>query len=384
MRYAVLIFLIGTAIVTGCAGKGKEKAEPPAELVSFESSLRVRKLWSTKVGGGSERLRLGLAPATDGALIFAGAYDGKAAAYDAEAGKQVWKQNTDLPLAAGPGFGGGLVVFGTSDGDLLALDSSTGEQRWRVPVGSEVLAPPAVAANVVIARSVDGRLHAFSAADGTALWTAEQTVPALTLRGNTAPRIAGTTVVSGFSNGRIGAYSLAEGEEIWEAAIANPTGRNELERLVDVSPAIQIVGNDVYAVCYQGRAAGIDLNTGLLLWQQDMSSFAGLGSDLNNVYVTDDFGAVVALDRRGGTSVWRQEALRLRDVTAPTRFGNAVVVGDFKGYVHWLDPADGHFLARERAGSKRIIAAPLVVGVNLYVQDEDGTLAAFTVIDDSA
>ncbi len=382
MKYAVIATLVCAAVLAGCAGK--DKAEPPADLVSFEGTLDVDKVWSTKVGGGTERLRLGLAPATDGALIFAGAHDGKVGAYDAQTGKEVWKKDTELPLAAGPGFGGDLIAFGTSDGELIGLDTATGEERWRVPVGSEVLAAPAVSAGVVVLRSVDGRLRGFSARDGSELWTAEQSVPALTLRGNTAPRIAGTTVVSGFSNGRIGAYALTSGEEVWEAAIANPTGRNELERLVDVGPAIQITGNDVYAVCYQGRAAGIDLNTGLLLWQQEMSSFAGLGTDLNNVYVTDDVSAVVALDRRGGQVAWRQEALRLRDVTAPTRFGNAVVVGDYKGYLHWLDPADGHFLARERAGSKRIAAAPLVVGLNLYVQDEDGTLAAFTIEDDSA
>jgi outer membrane protein assembly factor BamB len=115
-----------------------------------------------------------------------------------------------------------------------------------------------------------------------------------------------------------------------------------------------------------------------------MSSYAGLGADFNNIYVTSDVGAVVALDRRGGTPVWRQEALRLRDVTAPTRYGNTVVVGDYEGYLHWLDPNDGHFIARQRASSDRITAAPLVVGQNVFVQGDDGTVAAFTVQEDAA
>jgi outer membrane protein assembly factor BamB len=144
------------------------------------------------------------------------------------------------------------------------------------------------------------------------------------------------------------------------------------------------VGNDVYVVGYRGRAVGIDLATGVVIWQQDMSSYAGLGADFNNVYVTNDFDAVVALDRRAGTQVWRQEALRLRDVTAPTRYANALVVGDLEGYLHWLDPTDGRLLARERASSQRITAAPLVVGENVYVQGDDGTVAAFTVREDAA
>jgi outer membrane protein assembly factor BamB len=384
IRATLLLALAAAALATGCAGKDKETVEPPADLVPFESSLRVRRLWSSKVGAGTERLRLGLQPASDGARIFAGSHDGHVAAFDAETGRKLWSQDTKLPLAAGPGHGGDVLVFGTNDGDLVALEASTGELRWRVAVGSEVLAPPAVSQNVVVFRSVDGRLRGASTADGTTLWTVEQSPPTLTLRGNTAPRISGTVAVTGFANGRVGAYALTTGETLWEVTVANPTGRNELERLVDIGAGLQVTGNDVYAAGYQGRAVGIDLNTGLVLWQYDMSSFAGLGADGNNVYVTDEVGAVVALARRAGSQVWRQEALRLRDVTAPVRYRDTIVVGDFDGYLHWLDVADGKFLARARATGDRITSAPLVVGLSLFVQADDGTVAAFAVVDDAA
>jgi outer membrane protein assembly factor BamB len=364
----------------GCAGKD-EIVEPPAELVEFEAALRVERLWSHKIGAATERLRLGLTPASDGARVYAGAFDGKVLALDIGTGDEIWSQETELPLAAGPGFGGDVLVFGTSDGDLVALEASTGEQRWRVAVGSEVLAPPAVSQNVVVFRSVDGRLRGASTADGSTLWSVETSSPTLTLRGNTTPRITGSTAVCGFSNGRLGAYSLTTGETLWEATVANPTGANELARLVDIGVGLQVAGNDVYAAGYQGRAIGVDLNTGLVLWEHDVSSYAGLGADNANVYITDDFSGVTALARRAGTVVWRQEALRLRDVTAPVRFRDAVVVGDFEGYLHWLDVTDGHLLARERVAKERITSAPLVVGLNLLVQAEDGTLAAFALVE---
>jgi len=377
-RVRIAVVLALAVALVGCGGK-KDKSEPPAELTDFQPSIVIDKVWSSKVGGKSERLRLGLRPATDGARIFAGAYDGQVASFDAETGDKVWAIKTGLPLTAGHGFGDGLLTFGTANGDLLALDAATGQERWRQPIGSEVLATPAIGSGVIVVRTVDGRLRGFSAANGSTVWTAEQTKPTLTLRGNTAPRVSGPLVVSGFNNGRVAAYEVASGDAAWEVAIANPTGRSELERLVDVSAGLQIVGNDVYVVGYHGRAVGIDLETGVVLWQQDMSSYAGLGADINNVYVTSDFDAVVALERQSGTQLWRQEALRLRDVTAPTRFANTLVVGDYQGYVHWLSPDNGDFLARERAAGQRISGAPLVVGQNVYVQGDDGTVAAFTV-----
>lgn len=380
----VVALTLTAAALTGCAGRSKDTSEPPAELVPFEATLEVERLWSGKVGGSSERLRLGLRPASDGARIFAGAYDGQIAAFDAETGRKAWSVKTRLPLSAGPGYGDNLLVFGTSDGDLVAFDANTGEQRWIQQIGSEVLAAPAVGANMVAVRTVDGRLRGFSTLNGAERWTVEQNLPALTLRGNTAPRVAGTLVVSGFNNGRVGAYNLANGDPAWEVAVASPQGRTDLERLVDVSSGLQVVGNDVYVVGYNGRLVGIDLQTGLVIWQQDLSSYAGLGADFNNVYVTTDVDAVVALSRQGGVQVWRQEALRLRDLTAPTRYANTLVVGDFEGYLHWLDPADGTFLARERAAGARIAAAPLVVGQNVYVQGDDGSVAAYTLPTDPA
>jgi outer membrane protein assembly factor BamB len=368
-----------TVVLAVAACGNKEESEPPAALTEFDATLEVERLWNGKVGGASERLRLGLRPATDGARIFAGAYDGQIVSFDAETGEKVWSQKTRLPLTAGPAFGDGVVAFGTADGELAVFDAATGQERWRQQIGSEVLAAPAIGSGVIVVRSVDGRLRGFSVASGATVWSVEQSLPPLTLRGNTAPRVAGTLVISGFDNGRVGAYELASGDPAWEVAVANPTGRSELERLVDVSAGLQVVGNDVYVVGYHGRAVGIDLETGVVLWQQDLSSYAGLGADLNNVYVTSDFDAVVALDRAAGTQRWRQEALRLRDLTAPTRYANTLVVGDFEGYLHWLSPDDGSFLARERAAGERISAAPLVVGQNVYVQGDDGTVAAYTL-----
>ena len=379
LRIAALCALATLAVaLCGCGG-GKDKGEPPAKLTEFQPTIRIDKVWSSKVGGKSERLRLGLRPATDGARIYAGAYDGQVATFDAVTGDKVWSVKTGLPLTAGPGFGDGMLALGTANGDLVALDAATGQERWRQAIGSEILAAPAIGSGIVVVRTVDGRLRGFSAANGSLVWNVEQNLPNITLRGNSAPRVAGPLVVSGFNNGRVAAYGIANGDAAWEVAIANPTGRSELERLVDVSAGLSIVGNDVYVVGYHGRAVGIDLETGVVLWSQDMSSYAGLGADSTNVYVTTDFDAVVALDRQSGTQLWRQEALRLRDVTAPTRFANTLVVGDYEGYLHWLSPDNGDFLAREHAAGKRISGAPLVVGQNVYVQGDDGTVAAFTV-----
>ena len=73
------------------------------------------------------------------------------------------------------------------------------------------------------------------------------------------------------------------------------------------------------------------------------------------------------------------DALRRRDITAPTPYQNAVVVGDFEGYLHWLATEDGSMLARTRVDGSRVSGQPLVVGDVLYAQSDGGSLTAFGI-----
>jgi len=377
MKFRLVLALVACGLVA-C---GDDDVEPPAELVEFQPAIEINTVWKQRVGKGTERLRLGLAPATDATRIYAGAYDGTAIAIDMVSGVPVWEVDTGLKLSAGPGVGGGMVVFGATDGVLIALDADTGKELWQHKATSEVIAAPAVNDEIVAYRSTDGSLTALRPSDGDERWSIIQTLPLLTLRGNSPPLIVGDYVIAGFDNGRIGAYSIDEGVSRWEYPIGSPSGRSEIERLVDIGMDIEAFGNVVYAASFQGRAAAIFLTTGDRFWERDFSSFIGLGVDNEHAYISDDASAVIALDRTTGQEVWRQRALRLRDITAAARHRETVVVADFEGYVHWLSAEDGSFLARERASSAQITAQPLSVGPLLFVQAEDGTVTAFEIDD---
>ena len=376
-----IMLTISALTLSGCGlfgGGDDDPAEPPAELVDFSPSLRIDRRWSFNVGGDGEGKRLGLAPAADAGQVFAGGHGGKVVAVNAASGKRVWDTDTRLRFSAGPGVSDGLVVFGTSDGEVVALSGEDGSQRWRTNIGSEILASPSVSRSVVVVRSVDGRLHGLSAQDGGQLWLVEQSVPRLSLRGNAPPVIAGVTVVAGFDNGKLGAYDLTTGETNWEVALGAPQGRTELERLVDISAGVQVIGDDVYGVGFQGRAVSIALETGMVLWQRELSSYAGLGADWNNVYVSDSDSEIVALNRRGGRPMWTHDGMRQRDLTAPTVLGEALAVGDFEGYLHWLSVDDGSLLARTKAGGGRVTGAPRLVDEMLVTQTDSGEVAAFS------
>jgi outer membrane protein assembly factor BamB len=356
--------------------KDKEVA-PPAELVDIQATVPVQRVWSTSVGGGGEKLRLALALSEQDGSVFAAARSGRVRAVDASTGRTRWQTDTKLELSAGPGVGDGLVVVGTNGGRLVALDAASGQQRWSAQMSGEVLATPLVADGRVVVRTVDGRLRALAVSDGTETWVVEDQVPRLSLRGTSPPVRVADTVVGGFDSGRVMALSLSSGETIWQAQVSTPRGRSELERLADVDAAVRVSGGDVYAVGYQGRIAMMALDTGQIWWARDLSSYRGLDLDGDQIYVSTSDGDVVAMRRRDGSVVWQQEGLKRRGLSTPAAHGNAVVVGDFEGYLHWLDRDTGRFVARERPGRTRISATPLVVGDLIIVIDDGGGITAY-------
>jgi outer membrane protein assembly factor BamB len=150
-----------------------------------------------------------------------------------------------------------------------------------------------------------------------------------------------------------------------------------VERLSDLNATVQVLGDEVYAVGYQGRLAALARESGQTLWSVEFSSYAGLGADTNNLYVSGDRGELLAVERASGRELWRNSDLALRDLTAPTPYRGSVAVGDFEGYLHFFDAATGKLQARVRADSARITSAPLVVNDMLYVLTDGGELVAF-------
>ncbi len=363
--------------VTGFMSDSEDSTVKPNELVQLENTLQVDELWSVNIGGGTDKQFYKLHPVVDEQGIFAADRSGEITAVDRESGRKLWNINLKLPISGGPGIGEGLAIVGTSDGEVIALAALNGQRLWKTRVSSEVLSTPVISSGVAVVRTGDGKVHGLDASDGKRLWVYDRSVPALSLRGTSSPVIAGENVVVGFDNGRLGSLALTTGKPQWEARIVIPTGRSELDRMVDIDADPLILRNTIYVATYQGQVSALDLDTGRNLWARDISSYAGLAADNEYIYVTDELSHVWALNRQTGNSVWKQEAMYERQLSAPAVIGNYVVVGDYEGYLHWMDKDSGDFVARTRADDSKIIVPPTVVDDLVIVYSSGGVLSAF-------
>ena len=225
----------------------------------------------------------------------------------------------------------------------------------------EILSAPAVAENEVIVRTVDGKLRALALADGKEIWSAEQQIPRLTLRGAAAPVVARDVAISGFDNGRVLAVSLADGATVWDSPVSPPHGRTELERLNDIDAAVKVVGDEVFVAGFQGRAAMLALDSGQIWWTRDVSSYRGVDVDDEQMYVSTSQGELVAIKRRTGVEVWRNDVAEAAQPVGAGGGGRIRRGRRSRGLRALVRPRHRRARRAHQAGGDRVTNAPLAV-----------------------
>ncbi len=342
----------------------------------LQQAQEPRVLWTAGVGSAGNFV---FSPALVGDSVVAAARDGTVLRVGVADGKPLWRTVLGVPLSAGAGADLRTVAVATDEGEVIALDAETGQTRWRSRVSSEVLAAPRIAGGLVLVRSADSRVFAFDAEDGKRRWVYQRASSSLMVRTPAGLSTLQGSVYAGFSGGKLVALALASGALRWEATVALPKGATELERVTDIVGDPAVVGREVCAAAFQGRVACFDTQSGNQLWARDMSTVTGASVDARYAYVSDDRGAVHALDRSSGRSLWKQDRLAHRQLSLPLPLGTEIVVGDLQGYVHVLTRDSGAFAARIATDGSAVRAAPLRLPEGFLVQTQGGSLYALAL-----
>lgn len=362
------------ALLTACAGSGPK----PAALTKFEPTAKAKVAWRASIDRAKGYQ---FSPAVRDGAVYAAGSGGELVRLDAERGRKLWGVETKTVLSGGVGLGPNMILLGTADGEVLAFDLQ-GRPLWRSRVSSEVLSAPAGGASMVVVRSGDGKIYGLDPKDGTRKWEYQATLPSLILRANPGLVVVNDdAVVAGLPGGKLIVLAISTGALLWEATVATPRGDNELERIADIAGTPLVEADRVCAVTFQGRVGCYETAKGTQIWGRPASSAGSLGADGSAVYYATDTGAVVALDKAAGASVWTQEKLFQRKVSAPLAFQRWVVVGDYKGYVHFLSREDGSFVARVSTDGGEISAQPVALGDKVLVQTRKGGLFAIAIGD---
>jgi len=397
MRRCLVIAAV-TVGMAGCSwfgGDDEPEEIKPNPLPSINQEVKVDVIWSRRVGKGAGDRAVRIRPAIEGGRIFAATADGSVKALTTDTGREIWEVQVkrlyskeeladaftkDLDvLTGGVGAGGDIIVVGSASGDIIALNQSDGSFAWKVAASSEVLAAPQIDDGLVFVQTIDGKVTAYDAIDGEQRWVYTMTTPPLTLRGTATPIVEDEVVIAAFANGRVAFLDRERGLAAYDQRVAVSQGSTDLERLVDIDGAMQIIDGRLYVASFQGRVVAIDVASGRMVWAEELSSIAGLGAGFGNVYVARADSQVTAYNADNGREIWNVDALLHRDITSPVTVGSYLVFTDFEGYAHVMAQSDGRFVGRRKIDGNGVKAGVVESGGRLYALTDSGTLAAVEI-----
>ncbi|MGI9310464.1 MAG: outer membrane protein assembly factor BamB [bacterium] len=382
--------LLGGALLGGCKsadeaqvwGVYQEPIEPqPLPPARGESELKW--LWSKRLGAGADDGYAILKPAYRGDGMYAASRGGVVYKLNPANGSARWRRDLDAEIFSAVGVDDLRTAVALDDGTVIALDAASGEELWRTPLRQQISAIPAVDSGRVVARTASGQIIGLDAHSGVVAWTLERSVPGLSIHGDSTPVIARDAVFTGLANGRLLANNVTTGREYWETEVSFASGRNELERITDSDTAPLIAADTVYTATYQGNVVALQRQNSAVKWKAKVSSRLPMSLADGKLLVTDELGAVIAIDAANGAILWTQEAFRGRGMSRPLAHNGRVVVGDASGDIHSLDLSSGTLLETRKAVSGAVVG--LIPGPDQFaVFSSTGNLSVWTLPRDAA
>lgn len=375
---SVRLSLLGiglSGLLAGCSSN--DTFEQPKPLPEIESTVWLEEVWDTSIGDGMDDQLLFLQPVLSDGELFAVSADGELVSLNPENGDYNWETDLDRSIIAGVGADSSHLYVATRDGELLGLSRDKGAEEWSVKLPSEILAPPQSNGSVVVVQTIDGKALAYNADSGEKAWQYDGVIPVLSFRGNATPRVGPEVTLVAFASGQLYALLSDTGQPIWQYTVGEPSGRTELERLVDVDGTPVVRDGVAYVTGYKGNVAAVDMRSGQEIWKREASSFQAPTLDYGNIYISGSDGVISAFSLFNRKEIWKQESLEWRQTTGLLAVDGYLLTGDFEGYVHVLSQLDGSLQGQLEVDDEGLRVPMLLNGDLIYVYGNSGELTAY-------
>ena len=340
--------------------------DEPKELLSYENQKDLSITWNLSFDGENE---IGnFEPGFSSQNLFFADSEGTLSSIAINNGETVWSTELNF-LASGTAAGFGIVVVADVDGNVIALDQKDGAQLWSTNVKGEILSKSVIDTKIVVVKSGSGELIGLNRVSGEIEWSYRSKLPPLTVRGSSSPVLSDDKVFVSFDNGRLGVFDINSGFPLWDGAISYVSGTSELANLIDGDSSPVIEGGLVYTTNYQGNLNIFDIAQKRSVWTNEISSFYSPIIMRGLLIVAEADSTMKSFSLTSLEESWINEDYLNRELSNPVSYKGSLIIGDFEGYIHIIDPLNGKTIGRKKL-SRKPIKSIFTRSNSLYVIDE--------------
>ena len=342
------------------------ESDEPKELTSYENLKNISITWDLSFNGENE---IGnFEPGFSSQNLFFADSEGTLSSISIKNGEIVWSTELNF-LASGTAAGFGIVVVADVDGNVIALNQQDGSRLWSTNVRGEILSKSVIDTKIVVVKSGSGELIGLNRESGEIEWSYRSKLPSLTVRGSSSPVLSDDKVFVSFDNGRLGVFDINSGFPLWDGAISYVSGSSELANLIDGDSSPVIEGGLVYTTNYQGNLNIFDIAQKRSVWTNEISSFYSPIIMRGVLIVAESDSVIKSFSLTSLEESWVNEDYLNRELSNPVSYKGSLVVGDFEGYIHIIDPLNGKTIGRKKL-SRKPIKSFFTRSNSLYVIDE--------------
>jgi len=359
---------------------------PPTDLYDVVNNKNISRLWTAQLGTESlwdidkkshEIHTLDMFIYED--FLFTLNHDGVIKKFDVMSGSLLWEKDFNFKVSAGLSGNSDLLYFVSSEGDLWCIDHN-GKELWKSYVGGQVFVSPMPNTTFVTVKLNFNKFIQINNVDGSIEWTYQSPNPPLTINSQGKMSFSNGAIYSGIPGGKLIAIEAKTGLLVWEATISQSKGVTEIDRANDITSQPVIDGPIVYSVSSSGKIAAIDRRSSKTLWDRSLSSFVGLNLYGNDIILVNEIGSIYSLQNEAGKTNWRNADLQYRNIGRGIIAADLIAVGDFDGYLHFIDPSDGKIINRIQLSDSQILDNIINVSDSkLIVRDADGNIHCLEV-----
>jgi outer membrane protein assembly factor BamB len=351
------------------------------------------KVWTAKIEGSTNRVRLAASPVVGGNKLFAEGTDGVIRAFDKNTGALLWiRGEDDMTKDQAPSaFGGGVSyeagrVYATNGiGDVKALNAETGEVIWKVKPAGPLRGSPTIAFGQLFVMTQDNQVISLNITDGSLVWDESGSTTQSGVFGVAAPAAGQGTVIAGYSSGELSAYRYENGRVLWSDALARTNISTTVGTITDIDADPIIDSGRVYALGQGGRMAAYELVTGQRIWELNLAGISTPAIAGEWIFTLTDDARLLAISRSNGRVRWITQLQRYRDEkdkkgpvfwTGPVLAGGQLWAASSRGEVWRVSAGEGSATLFDDIGQP-VSLPPIVADGYLYLLDDSGTIHAW-------
>lgn len=351
------------------------------------------KIWTAKVAGSSNRMRLAASPVVGGGKVFAVGTDGAISAFDKTTGARIWSRGDEAMTKdqAPSAFGGGVSfeagkLYATNGvGEVRALNADTGEELWKVKPAGPLRGSPTIAFGQLFVMTQDNQLISLNTADGALVWDESGSNTQSGVFGVAAPAAGQGSIVAGYSSGELTAYRYENGRSLWSDALARTNISTTVGTITDIDADPIIDSGRVYALGQGGRMAAYELVTGQRIWELNLAGISTPAIAGEWIFTLTDDARMLAIARSSGRVRWISQLQQFRDAedkkgpifwTGPVLAGGQLWAASSRGEVWRVSAGEGSASLFAEVDAP-VSLAPVVADGVLYLLDDAGTIHAW-------